>query len=142
MSVAKRVAEEREVMLGKEVGYSIRFEDVTSQKTVIKYMTEGMLLREALADTLLNNYSCIMLDEAHERTINTDVLFGLMKQTVLERPELRLIVCSATLDSEKYAGYFFDCNVFRIPGRAFPVDVLYTNEPETDYLEAALITVM
>jgi len=105
-------------------------------------MTEGMLLREALTDTSLAKYNIVILDEAHERTIYTDVLFGLMKQTVLERPEMRLIVCSATLDAEKYSEYFFNCNIFRIPGRTFPVDVLYTKEPETDYLEASLITVM
>ena len=101
-----------------------------------------MLLREALADTSLSKYSCLMLDEAHERTIHTDVLFGLLKQVVIDRPEMKLIVCSATLDAEKYSEYFFNCNIFRIPGRTFPVNVLYTNEPETDYLEASLITVM
>lgn len=79
MSVSKRVAEEVGVRLGQEVGYSIRFEDFTSPKTIIKYMTDGMLLRECLMDPWLSSYSVIMLDEAHERTINTDVLFGLLK---------------------------------------------------------------
>jgi len=79
MSVAKRVADELDVKLGDEVGYSIRFEDVTSQKTVLKYMTDGMLLREAMSDPLLKNYACIILDEAHERTLATDILMGLMK---------------------------------------------------------------
>ena len=79
MSVAKRVSEELDVELGEEVGYSIRFEDLTSKKTILKYMTDGMLLREAQLDHDLNWYSVIILDEAHERTLNTDVLFGLIK---------------------------------------------------------------
>jgi ATP-dependent RNA helicase DHX8/PRP22 len=97
MSVAKRVCEEMGVTLGAEVGYSIRFEDFTSSKTVIKYMTDGMLLREALIEKYLNQYSCIMLDEAHERTIHTDVLFGILKKVVEKRTDFTLIVTSATL---------------------------------------------
>lgn len=85
MSVAKRVSEEMGVRLGQEVGYSIRFEDCTSPRTMIKYMTDGMLLRECLMDPSLNAYSVIMLDEAHERTIHTDVLFGLLKNAMDER---------------------------------------------------------
>lgn len=80
MSVAKRVSEEMDVVLGEEVGYSIRFEDKTSSKTILKYMTDGMLLREAMHDPLLERYSVIILDEAHERVLNTDILFGLMKE--------------------------------------------------------------
>jgi pre-mRNA-splicing factor ATP-dependent RNA helicase DHX15/PRP43 len=79
MSVAKRVADELDVKLGEEVGYSIRFEDVTGPKTILKYMTDGMLLREAMSDPELKNYACIILDEAHERTLATDILMGLMK---------------------------------------------------------------
>ncbi|KAL0283913.1 UNVERIFIED_CONTAM: putative pre-splicing factor ATP-dependent RNA helicase DEAH5 [Sesamum angustifolium] len=142
MSVAKRVAEEIGCRLGEEVGYAIRFEDCTSPETVIKYMTDGMLLREILIDEDLSQYSVIMLDEAHERTIHTDVLFGLLKQLVKRRPDLRLIVTSATLDAEKFSGYFFNCNIFTIPGRTFPVEILYTKQPESDYLDASLITVL
>ncbi|KAK6642306.1 hypothetical protein RUM44_014029 [Polyplax serrata] len=142
MSVAKRVAEEFGCRLGQEVGYTIRFEDCTSPETAIKYMTDGMLLRECLVDLDLKNYSVIMLDEAHERTIHTDVLFGLLKQAVKKRPELKLIVTSATLDAVKFSQYFFEAPIFTIPGRTFPVEVLYTKEPETDYLDASLITVM
>ncbi|KDR11769.1 ATP-dependent RNA helicase DHX8 isoform X1 [Zootermopsis nevadensis] len=142
MSVAKRVAEEFGCRLGQEVGYTIRFEDCTSPETVIKYMTDGMLLRECLVDLDLKYYSVIMLDEAHERTIHTDVLFGLLKQAVRKRPELKLIVTSATLDAVKFSQYFFEAPIFTIPGRTFPVEVLYTKEPETDYLDASLITVM
>lgn len=142
MSVAKRVAEEFGCRLGEEVGYAIRFEDCTGPETVIKYMTDGMLLREVLIDENLTQYSVIMLDEAHERTIHTDVLFGLLKKLVKRRPDLRLIVTSATLDAEKFSGYFFNCNIFTIPGRTFPVEILYTKQPESDYLDASLITVM
>ena len=91
-----------------QVGYTIRFEDVTSQETVIKYMTDGMLLRECLIDSDLKQYSVVMLDEAHERTIHTDVLFGLMKKTVKKRPDLKLIVTSATLDAVKFSSYFYE----------------------------------
>ena len=142
MSVAKRVAEEFGCKLGQEVGYSIRFEDCTSPDTRIKYMTDGMLLRELLLEPDCNKYSVIILDEAHERTINTDVLFGLLKAACAKRAELKLIVTSATLDAEKFSSYFYGCPIFSIPGRLFPVTVLYSKEPEQDYLEAALITVM
>ncbi|KAL7238100.1 hypothetical protein ACSBR2_004236 [Camellia fascicularis] len=142
MSVAKRVAEEFGCRLGEEVGYAIRFEDCTGPDTVIKYMTDGMLLREILVDESLSQYSVVMLDEAHERTNHTDVLFGLLKQLVKRRPDLRLIVTSATLDAEKFSGYFFNCNIFTIPGRTYPVEILYTKQPESDYLDASLITVL
>ncbi len=142
MSVAKRVSEEFGCRLGTAVGYAIRFEDCTSSETVIKYMTDGMLLRECLLDPDLRAYSLIMLDEAHERTMHTDVLFGLLKDTVQRRRDLKLIVTSATLDAEKFSSYFFNCPIFTIPGRTFPVEILYTKTPETDYLDAALITVM
>uniref|UniRef100_A0A8D3E8E1 ATP-dependent RNA helicase DHX8 n=1 Tax=Scophthalmus maximus TaxID=52904 RepID=A0A8D3E8E1_SCOMX len=142
MSVAKRVSEEYGCRLGQEVGYTIRFEDCTCTETVIKYMTHGMLQRECLVDSDMSQYSLIMLDEAHERTIHTDVLFGLLKKTIKRRKDMKLIVSSATLDSVKFSQYFFEAPIFTIPGRTFPVEVLYTKEPETDYLDASLITVM
>ena len=101
ISVAKRVAEECGCRLGEEVGYTIRFEDLTTPQTVIEFMTDGMLLRECLIDPELRSYSVIMLDEAHERTINTDVLFGLTKKALASRPDLKLIVTSATLQATK-----------------------------------------
>ncbi|KAM9335987.1 ATP-dependent RNA helicase DHX8-like isoform 1-T1 [Symphorus nematophorus] len=142
MSVAKRVSEEYGCRLGQEVGYTIRFEDCTSTETVIKYMTHGMLQRECLVDSDMSQYSLIMLDEAHERTIHTDVLFGLLKKTIQKRKDMKLIVSSATLDAVKFSQYFFEAPIFTIPGRTFPVEILYTKEPETDYLDASLITVM
>lgn len=142
MSVAKRVAEEVGCRLGQEVGYTIRFEDCTGPETRIKYMTDGMLQRECLMDPDLGAYSVIMLDEAHERTISTDVLFGLLKKTIKRRPDLKVIVTSATLDAEKFSKYFFNAPIFTIPGRTYPVETLYTQEPESDYMDASLITVM
>jgi ATP-dependent RNA helicase DHX8/PRP22 len=142
VSVSKRVSEEFGCSLGEQVGYSIRFDDCTSPETQIKYMTDGMLMREYLADNDLRRYSALMLDEAHERTIHTDVLFGLLKDLCRRRPSMKIIVTSATLDAEKFSTYFFQCPIFTIPGRTFPVEILYTKEPESDYLDAALITVM
>ncbi|KAI9729894.1 MAG: DEAH-box ATP-dependent RNA helicase prp22 [Claussenomyces sp. TS43310] len=142
MSVAKRVAEEVGCQLGEEVGYTIRFEDCTSPTTKIKYMTDGMLQREILMDPDIKRYSVIMLDEAHERTISTDVLFALLKKTLKRRPDLKVIVTSATLDADKFSAYFNECPIFSIPGRTFPVEIMYSREPESDYLDAALVTVM
>jgi ATP-dependent RNA helicase DHX8/PRP22 len=142
MSVAQRVAEEVGCRLGTTVGFTIRFEDQTSAETKIKYMTDGILQREILLDPMLSKYSAIMLDEAHERTIATDVLFGLLKKTLKRRPDMKLIVTSATLDADKFSEYFYGCPIFSIPGRTFPVEILYSREPESDYLDAALTAVM
>lgn len=142
MSVAQRVAAEMDVKLGEEVGYSIRFEDMTGPRTVLKYMTDGMLLREAMNDNTLSRYSTIMLDEAHERTMATDVLMGLLKEVVLRRPDLKLIIMSATLDAQKFQRYFNDAPLLAVPGRTHPVEVFYTPEPEQDYVEAAIRTVL
>ena len=142
MSVASRVAQEVGTKLGNEVGYAIRFEDCTSERTVLKYMTDGMLLREFLGEPDLASYSAIILDEAHERTLHTDILFGLLKDIARFRPELKLLVSSATLDAAKFSGYFDDAPVFNIPGRRYPVDILYTKAPEADYVEAAVVTTL
>ena len=142
MSVAERVANEMDVKLGEEVGYSIRFEDMTGPKTILKYMTDGMLLREAMNDHELKRYSTIILDEAHERTLATDVLMGLLKEVVLRRPDLKLIIMSATLDAQKFQRYFNDAPLLAVPGRTHPVEIFYTPEPERDYVEAALRTVL
>ncbi|XP_053377827.1 pre-mRNA-splicing factor ATP-dependent RNA helicase DHX16-like isoform X1 [Mercenaria mercenaria] len=142
MSVAARVAEEMGFKLGNEVGYSIQFEDCTSERTVVKYMTDGMLLREFLSEPDLKTYSALIIDEAHERTLHTDVLFGLVKDIARFRPDLKLLISSATLDAEKFSQFFDDAPVFRIPGRRFPVDIYYTKAPEADYIDAAVVSVL
>ncbi|KAF1999526.1 pre-mRNA-splicing factor ATP-dependent RNA helicase PRP43 [Amniculicola lignicola CBS 123094] len=142
MSVATRVAQEMDVVLGDEVGYSIRFEDMTSDKTFLKYMTDGMLLREAMNDPDLTKYSTIILDEAHERTLATDVLMALLKDVVLRRADLKLVIMSATLDSKKFQSYFHGAPLLAVPGRTHPVEIFYTPAPEDDYLSAALRTTL
>ncbi|GJJ74976.1 pre-mRNA-splicing factor ATP-dependent RNA helicase DHX16 [Entomortierella parvispora] len=142
MSVAARVAEEMGVKLGHEVGYSIRFEDYTSEKTVMKYMTDGMLLREFMSEPDLAGYSCLIIDEAHERTLHTDILFGLIKDIARLRTDLKVLISSATMDADKFADYFDGAPKFYIPGRPFPVEVHYTASPEANYLAAAITTVM
>ena len=142
MSVAARVAEERGSRLGGEVGYSIRFEDCTSEKTALKYMTDGMLLREFLTEPDLQSYSCLIIDEAHERSLHTDILFGLVKDIARFRPDLKLLISSATMDANKFSEYFDDAPIFNIPGRKFPVEVYHTSAPEANYLAAAITTIM
>ncbi len=146
-SIAARVAEEMDVDLGEEVGYTIRFEDVSDpNKTVLKFVTDGMLLREAMSDPLLLRYSVIILDEAHERTLATDVLMGLLQELLPKRTkgskhgELKLVVMSATLDAKKFRDYFHGAPLLKVPGRTHPVEVFYTAEPEPNYLEAAVRT--
>jgi pre-mRNA-splicing factor ATP-dependent RNA helicase DHX38/PRP16 len=139
MSVAKRVSEEMDVKLGDEVGYTIRFEDRTNpKKTIIKYMTEGILLRELLTDPLLENYLCVIMDEAHERSLNTDILLGLFKELIRKRKDLKLIVTSATMNADRFTRFFGEAPQFTIPGRTFPVDVLYSKSMSSDYVESAV----
>ena len=142
MSVAARVSDEMNTKIGREVGYSIRFEDCTSEKTIIKYMTDGMLLREFLNEPDLNSYKVLIIDEAHERTLHTDILFGLVKDIAKYRKDLKILISSATLDAEKFSAYFDDAPIFRIPGRRYPVETYYTKSPEADYLAAAVTTTM
>ncbi|KAG0696546.1 P-loop containing nucleoside triphosphate hydrolase protein [Suillus ampliporus] len=147
MSMAKRVADEMDVQLGRQVGYSIRFEDITEAgTTIIKYMTDGMLLREAMNDPDLTCYSTIILDEAHERSLATDILMGILKTLAQRRPDLKLIIMSATLDALKFQKYFAvsgdaPAPLFKVPGRTHPVTVFYTQKPAPDYVEAAIRTV-
>lgn len=151
MSVAKRVSDEvaagaREKStfeqekheLGGTVGYAIRFEDCTSDHTRIKYMTDGVLLRESLNDPDLNKYSAVVMDEAHERSLNTDVLFGILRKVVARRSDLKLIVTSATLSADAFREYFGGAPVYWIPGRTFPVETYFAKSVQEDYVMAAV----
>ncbi|XAO24114.1 hypothetical protein I312_102904 [Cryptococcus bacillisporus CA1280] len=152
-SVATRVAEEVGSVLGDEVGYTIRFEDLSHPtRTKIKYMTDGMLFRETMMDPLLSKYSVIMIDEAHERGAYTDLLLGLLKKIMRKRPELRVIISSATIDAEDFLEYFNtnadgtdrskdDAIIVSLEGRMFPVEVCYLKEPCADYTQATIQTV-
>ncbi|XP_047403256.1 ATP-dependent RNA helicase DHX33 isoform X2 [Sciurus carolinensis] len=146
ISLATRVSDEKRTELGKLVGYTVRFEDVTSEDTRIKFLTDGMLLREAISDSLLRKYSCIILDEAHERTIHTDVLFGVVKAAQKRRKELgklplKVIVMSATMDVDLFSQYFNGAPVLYLEGRQHPIQIFYTKQPQHDYLHAALVSV-
>ncbi|KAK8231419.1 P-loop containing nucleoside triphosphate hydrolase protein [Phyllosticta capitalensis] len=132
--------------LGQEVGYSIRFEDVTSAATKIKFLTDGLLLREALVDPLLSRYSVIMVDEAHERSLSSDVLLGLLKKIRKKRSDLRIIVSSATLQAEDFLNFFAGDDdsigkIISLEGRMYPVDIHYLEQPAEDYVERAVKTV-
>ncbi|KAI1438652.1 P-loop containing nucleoside triphosphate hydrolase protein [Xylaria sp. CBS 124048] len=151
-TVAVRVAEEYGCEVGKEVGYSIRFQDVTSAATRIKFLTDGLLIREALADPLLSRYSVVMVDEAHERSISTDILLGLLKKIRRRRPELRIVISSATLQAEDFLSFFSDSKnqesaddklgtIISLEGRTYPIDVLYLESPAENYVERAISTV-
>ncbi|KAG4208365.1 hypothetical protein ERO13_A03G128100v2 [Gossypium hirsutum] len=143
VSVSRRVAQELGVRLGEEVGYAIRFEDRTSERTQIKYLTDGVLLRESLSNPELNQYSVIILDEAHERSLNTDILLGLMKRLVRRRASnLKVLITSATLDGEKVSKFFSDCPLLTVPGKLFPVEIFYSKERPISYLESSLKTAM
>ncbi|KAL1850195.1 hypothetical protein Daus18300_012995 [Diaporthe australafricana] len=154
-TVAVRVAEETASELGKEVGYSIRFDDVSSAATRIKFLTDGILIREALIDPLLSRYSVIMVDEAHERSISTDFLLGLLNKILKRRPDLRIIISSATLQAEEFLDFFTRRGemhaqdqpqvtgaIISIEGRTYPIDILYLESPAEDYVEKAISTVL
>ena len=137
MSIAKRVSQEMEVELGKQVGYTVRFDDKTSSDTLIKYATDGLLLKEATTDHSLKKYQIIIIDEAHERTLSTDILFGFLKELMEIRKELKLIIMSATFDIEKFQNYF-DAPLAIIKGRTYPVEIKYLSAPTDDYVDCAI----
>ncbi|KAK6200330.1 P-loop containing nucleoside triphosphate hydrolase protein [Scheffersomyces amazonensis] len=140
-SVANRVASEMDVKLGHEVGYTIRFDDNSGDDTVIKYLTDGMLLREFLNDPTLSKYGALMIDEAHERTLSTEILLSLLKDIIKTRSDLKLIIASATINAEKFSKYFNGASILNIPGRRFPVTIHYTSNPEANYIQAAITTI-
>eukprot|EP01083_Nonionella_stella_P270888 917565_1 len=142
ITVATRVASEMGVKLGREVGYTIRFDDTSSDATKIKYLTDGMLLREAMAGPSFKKYSVVVLDEAHERSLHTDVLFAILKGIQQKRTDLKVIIMSVTLTSEQFSSYFHNAPVLRILGRCHEVDVRYCQSPDDDYVDASVITVL
>lgn len=145
ITVAKRVSQEMGCTLGDTVGFTVRFEDCTSKATKIRFITDGCLLREAISDRLLKNYSVVLLDEVHERTINTDVLFGIVRDAQRQRKQtnmtpLKIIVTSATMDIDHFGKYFGVRGMY-LEGRTYPVKVFHAKEPQSDYLHACLVTI-
>lgn len=138
MSVAERVAQEQGVSLGGEVGYAVRFDDKTSSNTRIKFMTDGILVRECLQQDSLEKYSCIVIDEAHERALNTDLILGLLKRIMTVRSDLKVIITSATINSKLFSDYFGNAPLFTIAGRSHPVHVQNVSAPVADYVAAAV----
>lgn len=144
VSIARRVAQEQGVKLGKLVGYCVRFEDCTSSHTKIKYLTDGMMVREAMTDEILSDYSVVILDEAHERSVQTDVLFGVTRRAQNLRklknlPPLKLLIMSATMDPNKFKEYF-QAPALYLEGRQYPVRIFHAVSTQQDYAFAALVT--
>lgn len=138
ITVSSRVSDEMGVELGREVGYAIRFEDNTCPQTQVKFMTDGILLREFLQDADLDRYSCIIMDEAHERSLSTDILLGLLRGVLSRRRDLKLIVTSATMNAGRFCSFFGHAEQFVIPGRTYPVDIEFLKVPPLDYVESAV----
>lgn len=131
-SVATRVAEELKVQLGNQVGYQVRFTDQVSDTSQIKLMTDGILLAETQRDPYLNRYDTIIIDEAHERSLNIDFLLGYLKRLLPKRPDLKLIITSATIDLERFSKHFDHAPIIEVSGRTYPVEVVYQPPAESD----------
>lgn len=140
-SLARRVAFERRGDVGREVGYNVRFDNKSSAKTRIKYVTDGMLLREILADPDLSAYSVVILDEIHERTVQTDLLIGLLRE-LQERRDLKLVLMSATVHFKLFVDFFDNPPIIHVKGRMYPVSVFYTDQPEQDFVDATSISII
>jgi len=131
-SVASRIAAELRTSLGDAVGYKVRFTDKTSSENFVKVMTDGILLAETQGDRWLSQYETLIIDEAHERSLNIDFLLGYVKQLLPRRPELKLIITSATIDADRFSRHFDDAPVIEVSGRLYPVDVWYRPFDEDD----------
>ena len=164
VTIAQRVADERNCEVGDEVGYSIRFDDRSSKRTRIKYVTDGVLLREMISDPELSRYSVVILDEAHERSLQTDILMGLLRRLQDRRTDIRVVIMSATLEVDLFMTFFKVCLAIandmnlskhltdssagqdaafmRVQGRQYPVQIMYTVRPQESYMDAALQTCM
>ncbi|AFN84055.1 HrpA-like helicase [Encephalitozoon romaleae SJ-2008] len=142
ISIAKKVARDMNVKLGEEVGYSIRFDDRSSSKTRLKYATDGILIREINGDKYLKKYDVVIVDEAHERSINIDILLGYLKLILAKRSDIRVIIMSATLNSEKFVS-FFKCQTVGIKHKMFPLEIFFLKRSEVmDYLSEVVKTVV
>ena len=140
-SVAARIAEELQTELGDLVGYKVRFNDQISDNTQIKLMTDGILLAEIQTDRFLNQYSCLIIDEAHERSLNNDFILGYLKQLLPRRPDLKVIITSATIDVERFSKHFNSAPIIEVSGRTYPVEVRYrpvAEEDDQDQLQGIL----
>ena len=135
-TVARRIAAETGAALGQQVGYAVRFSDQTSEQTLVKVMTDGLLLTEIRSDRYLNQYDAVIVDEAHERSLNIDFLLGYLKRLLSRRPDLKVIVTSATIDVQRFSDFFGGAPVVQVGGRTFPVEVRYRDEPVEDPLDA------
>ena len=124
-AVASRVASELGVSLGKEVGFQVRFDVKTNPDTLIKVMTDGILLSEIQKDPFLEKYDTLIIDEVHERTLNIDFLLGYLKTLIQKRADLKLIITSATIDVDRFSKYFSDAPKVEVSGKMFPVEVEY-----------------
>ncbi|KAH9597114.1 protein of unknown function DUF1605 [Trypanosoma melophagium] len=141
IGVARRVSEEMGCALGTRVGYAIHLDDCTTEETEIKFMTDGVLLREIVRDPDVSKYSVIVLDEAHERSVNTDVLLGVLKAAVRRRTDLKLVVTSATMDIVKFSKFFGNAPFYEIPGETYDVELQYASAPVDDYVADAVFRV-
>lgn len=129
--------------IGDKVGYRVRFQEKLSKNTRIKFLTDGMLLREAILDRNLQKYSIIILDEAHERSVNSDVLLAIVKQIAINRKELKIVIMSATLEIPKFQKYFWNSqSVVKVEGRTFPIEIYNTLAPQSDYISAVIQAVI
>ena len=131
-TVSKRIADELQTQIGEKVGFKIRHQDQTSEQTYIKLMTDGVLLNEMQQDRYLNEYDTIIIDEAHERSLNIDFILGYIKQLLPKRPDLKAIVTSATIDVERFSKYFNDAPIIEVSGKTYPVEVIYRPVEEED----------
>ncbi|KAJ7202848.1 P-loop containing nucleoside triphosphate hydrolase protein [Mycena pura] len=151
MTLAARVAKEQGTTVGQSIGYAVRFDERAGPETRVKYMTDGMITRELLGDPLLSRYAVIIVDEAHERTLRTDLLLATLKRILPERNgdkkgkgkecnPLKVVIMSATLDAEKFSRFFDNAKILYVKGRQHPVKIYHTAQGQTDYVEAALRT--
>jgi HrpA-like RNA helicase len=139
--VSTRVAKNMKTIIGKEIGFAIRFEKFCSNKTKIKFVTEGLLMKELIKDNLLKQYSIVILDEVHERSRNMDFLLTHLKKLATRRSDIKVIICSATLEIRRFSKYFHNCPVFSIPGRIFSIKVFFSKNVKKNFISACFFSI-